>query len=213
MAIRVSLFLFLCFSFQVHSQVAERPDVRVGDKWLFERFDLIKKEVTGTREWRITEMSGEAVKLEGKDSASGNVETRVTDLEGNPVEIGGRKFDPKLVLHSFPLSLGKKWSNKVVFPNEDGTGTVTEDRTCEVLSLEDVSTKAGAFKAYKINCEGAYVFQHNIHRVPMSGRSFSVLWYAPEAKLAIRHEHKRSSPRGGWIAQYVDQLVSLELRK
>ena len=46
MAMRLVLFTILWLSLQAYSQVTARPDYRVGDTWVVERFDLWKNEVT-----------------------------------------------------------------------------------------------------------------------------------------------------------------------
>ena len=213
MAMRLVFLPILLLSLQAYSQVAERPEYRVGDRWLVERFDLMKGEVSGAREWRITEISAASMTQESKDRASGEVTKSIRDLDGNPLEISGRKFDPKYVRYAFPLSVGKKWNAKASYPSLDGNGTVTEERTCEVLAFEDVVTKAGTFKAYKIKCDGAFRIGHIFARRPLVGTSSSTNWFSPEARHSVKLEYWRTQPRGGWGERYVDEVVSFELQK
>ena len=210
---RLVLFTILWLSLQAYPQVAERPDYKVGDKWVVERFDLWKNEVTGSREWSIAQISAASMTQEFRDPASGAVLRRMMDLDGNPLQIAGRRFDPNYPLYSFPLSVGKKWSSKLSYPGLDGNGTVTEERACEVLALEDVVTKAGAFKAYKIRCDGEFRIAHTFVLRPLVGQSFSIDWFSPEVKRSVKLEFSRTQPRGGWGDRYVDEVVSFELQK
>ena len=77
MAMRLVLFTILWLSLQAYSQVTERPDYRVGDKWVVERFDLWKNEVTDSREWRITEISAASMTQEFRNPGSGAVLKRL----------------------------------------------------------------------------------------------------------------------------------------
>ncbi len=205
-------FLFcLCFvSMQVFSQEATRPTHKVGDKWLVERFDLRKKEVTSSRENRVAEISASSLKIELKNPISGNVTTWITDLDGNTLELGGRKFDAPMMAYSFPLAVGKKWKSKFSGPNLARNGDFSEERACEVLAFEDVVTKAGTFKAYKIKCDGTYTNTDGNYR--WGGETFSTRWYSPEVRYSVKHEYKDTGTHGVWN-QYVDQLVSFELQK
>jgi hypothetical protein len=213
MAMRLVFFPILLLSLQAYSQVAERPEYRVGDKWVVERFDLQKGEVSGAREWRITEISAASMTQELRNPASDTVVTQIKDLDGNTLESAGRKFQPNYTLYDFPLSVGKKWNGKASYPSLDGNGTVTEERTCEVLAFEDVVTKAGTFKAYKIKCDGAFRIGHIFVRRPLVGTSSSTNWFSPEARRSVKLEYWRTQPRGGWGERFVEEVVSFELQK
>lgn len=209
MTMRLFLFCFLVLSLQSHAQEAVRPAQKVGNKWVIERFDLWKQEVTSTRENRLVEISDSLMKIESKDASSGNVLTGVVDPDGNVLEFGNRKFDPRLMLYSFPLSVGKTWTFATGSLNPSPAGRVVDKRSCEVLAYEDVTTKAGTFKAYKIKCDGTYEFRGE---QVWGGEIFSTRWYSPDARYFVKHEYKTTGPRGVW-EQYIDQLVSFELQK
>jgi len=213
MAMRLVILPMLLLSLQAYSQVAERPEYKVGDRWRVERFDLMKREATSSREWRIAEMSPASMTQEFKNPVSGAVVTSISDLDGNTLELAGRKFEPSYMWYAFPLSVGKKWNNTVTYPNLDGEGTVTEERACEVLALEDVATKAGTFKAYKIKCDGTFTIAHNRIQRGLAGHSSSTDWFSPEVRRSVKLEFSRTQPRGGWGQRYVDEVVSFELQK
>ncbi len=210
MAKRLFLFWLCCLSLQAYSQEATRPTHKVGDKWLVERFDLWKKEVTDSREHRVAEISASSIEIDLKDPISGNVTTWITDLDGNTLEFEGRKFDSPIMAYSFPLAVGKKWKFKFSGPNPARNGTLTAESACEVLAFEDVVAKPGTFKAYKIKCDGTYRNTAGINT--WGGQTFSTRWYSPEVRYFVKHEFKNTNPRGVWD-QYVDQLVSFELQK
>lgn len=206
--------LWLCFlAVQAYSQEATRPTWKVGDKWLVERFDLWKKEVTDTSEHRIAEISKSSLTTEVKNPVSGQVVTWIRDLDGNTLQFAGRKFDAPIVEYSFPLKLGKKWVSKFGGPNRADPGTFTEDRACEVLAFEDVITKAEKFKAYKIKCDGTYRSTGSYYPQPYSGQVFVTVWYSPEVRHFVKREYKSVPPGGPARDQYIDQLVSFELQK
>ena len=206
--------VFLCL-FGLHalafSQDAARPTVKVGDKWVIETLDNWKQRVTSSREVRVSEVTDSTLKFEIKDSGSGKTTSLIGNLDGNTIESSGRRYDTPRMDYSFPLFVGKKWNSKDSVPSYAGYGVLTVERTCEVLALENVVTRAGTFNAYKIRCEGPYTNTDGRH----GGCCYkfeSTRWYSPEAKYFVKHEYKNFNPRGVWD-NFDDQLVSFELVK
>lgn len=212
MTMRLFLFCVLCFPLPALPQEAPRPEYKVGDRWVVERFDLWKKEVTGSREMRVVEIAPTSLKWELRNLASGNVTPVITDLEGNTLQFGNWKYDSKNAFYLFPLSVGKKWSYKFGGPYTDGNSTFTAEIDCEVLAYEDVETKAGTFKAYQVRCDGPYVNTRTGSGEKSSGHSSMTRWYSPAVKSFVKFEY-RDTWRGTAWNQYVDRLVSFELQK
>lgn len=212
MAMRLLLLCVLWFSLRAFSQEALPPQYKIGDRWVFERFDLAKKEVTASRETRVVEIGPATVKFEQRDLSTGRVTPVITDREGNTLQVGNAKYDSKNAIYSFPLSVGKKWAYKISGDWIDGASTFTAEIDCEVLAHEDVETKAGTFKAYQIRCEGNYVNTRTSSGERVAGRTSGTRWYSPAVKTFVKYE-LRDTWRGSAYNQYVDRLVSFELQK
>ena len=131
--------LFVCLATaSIAAQEVPRPDINIGDRWLYERTDRTKGVADGTREQKLVSKSDAEYRFEFKSSLTGNVTTFVQDLNTNSIEINGRKMTPFVPFYSWPLATGKKWTAQFSGPNTAGTGVYSEERTCEVGRYEGV---------------------------------------------------------------------------
>jgi hypothetical protein len=129
------------FSGSVFAQKADRPEVKVGDQWVFE--DLIGasevKAAVNTRVITYVTPAG----IEGTENGRKLVLT--PDL--NVVESHGYTYTDLRRLN-FPLEVGKTWS----FTDDAALGTGKFHRSCTgaVVSYEKVRVPAGEFDAFKL---------------------------------------------------------------
>jgi hypothetical protein len=163
------------------SAKAERPELRVGDSWSFERTDRssgVKTEVTrkvlavGSEELTIASTEGAAV-TEQKWTRELNY------MSGD----GKRLARPHSQSLAFPLSVGRQW--KV-----DGKGVTAGGRdatlegNCKVSAYEKVSVKAGTFDAFKVECDNEFY----IYGPGTKGTQRLVNWYSPAVQFPVRTE-------------------------
>ena len=195
------------------AQDIPRPELKIGDRWTFERTDRTKKIIEGSRENTVVAKTESEYRFESKSTQSGAVAVYALDMNSNTVEfVGGRRIKPYLPLFSWPLTVGKKWSADYSTPNSAGTGVYEEQRSCEVVANESTLTKAGAFEAVKIVCQGKFRTPDNRGQSTLNGYTESVYWYAPAARRNVRVEYRDGTHQWGVWNNTVDELVSMELK-
>ena len=89
---------------------------------------------------------------------------------------------------SFPLSVGKEWEYSWQFFNEKSNVSLPFKQTYRVVAYEDVQTKAGVFKAFKILVNRQRVrssFDGPGQRLDWGS---SVHWYSPDAKAVVKRQ-------------------------
>ena len=97
----------------------------------------------------------------------------------------------------FPLFVGKKWRDSFVV-RARASGEISGDNLFSVTSsytvvqYETIYTKAGSFKAFRINRRS------DVSLIGATG--FEQYWYAPEVKCIVKYE--RSWMHGGELISY-----------
>jgi hypothetical protein len=160
---------------------AERPEIRVGDSWNFERTERSsgsKTEVTR----KILAVGAEEVSVAATDGADATEQKWTRELNYMSGE-GKRTWRPSAQTLSFPLSVGKEW--KV-----DAKGTTAAAReaslqgACKVSAYEKVTVKAGNFDAFKVECDTEFY----VYGPGVRGTARVVVWYSPAVKFWVRWE-------------------------
>jgi hypothetical protein len=179
-------YLVLFFAQTVWAQeTIEAPVWNVGDRWTY-------KSVTGNT-WtnQVLEIKedlyilkpGGGHSLNGYDKKSMNVKS-ITEEDGKAVETD---FHLRK-LFDFPISVGKKWSDVTTFYPSSGVtrqGKIIYDHDFQVKDIQEVTTPAGRFKAYRI---------HYSQKRRNSRKSGWVdFWYSPEIKNWIKREAEKGS--------------------
>lgn len=88
-------------------------------------------------------------------------------------------WDPPLG-YQHPLAVGKTWTRKHRFTDHVNKRDVEFTGTWKVEALEDVTVRAGTFKAYKV------VYTDNIGNE-------NVQWYSPEVGLFAKQSNRRTA--------------------
>jgi hypothetical protein len=190
------LFMVLCAAPSVGQLLlrADRPDVKVGDSWVYQ------ERIVGTggkRElWlRVTLVDADRIVTETGPALGVWTFTR----DWNPVErkAGDKVFDslkPHMPHFRFPLELGSTW--EAAFEREIvGTSGMRHAKwqwKGRVVAAEAVTVPAGTFQTLKIASDGTYASREG-------GRSWTgshkdTLWYAPEVKRFVKREYEQSAP-------------------
>jgi len=195
----------------------ERPDFKIGDTWTYERFDAFK----GTRESfnrsRVAKLDGDSVEMEITDAESGKVlgkdiytrELRLSLRELGSVRVSNEPAYPYL---SFPLEIGKRWSQKVTQTRAGMSQPIEIDLEGKVVGWEDVSVKAGSFKAIKVEVSGYF------HVTTRMGERVNVsvsdhVWYVPEVKRWVKHAIREEGVGGPPATRGVRRNEVIELRE
>ena len=125
----------------------------------------------------------------------------VTDGEGQALgaaRLRGLPLGRNWTLFDWPLRAGKAWTTSGRLANRAGTPLDVTVRV-SVLAFEDVATKAGTFKAYRVEQAWQTVSSEG------TDRWISTFWYAPEAKALVKFEPSDSR-------QVAWELVSYSLK-
>ena len=181
----------------------EAPVWNVGDKWILREPDgrTLTNEVVDVKDdlFIVKTLSGEGVSnLLAYDKKTINM--KFTILQD------GRKTintDDERKLRDFPLFVGKKWTDTAYRKFTGGSAGYTRFITeFKIEGIEEVTTPAGTFKAYKIL---------RMHTHPESHQSgWMRYWYSPDVKWFIKREVENSPfwPTGNRNRE----LISYELK-
>jgi hypothetical protein len=176
--------LFLLSAISFGQEKAEQPAYKDGEFWHYRVARQNVKTHDSSRtdgEYEIRLVNGESrvyalVGGEKKDEVSGQSVDALKRRLGN-------KDEREMLL--FPLFVGKKW--KTAYQEQSGKTTLRHSVETEVTGFEEVTTPAGAFKAFKLQ------------RVDDNGRSsvsYATHYYSPETRSIIK-TNSQSKARGG----------------
>lgn len=176
----VMLSALSSFAFAQEAPKAERPTFKAGDAWRYERVNADGSRLEVRRE--IKSVSADALTVVVTDTA-GTTEQKWS-LEFNYMSGEGRRvIRPDLQYVSFPLTVGKEWKIKTKGVTAAGQDIAGEG-SCKVQAFEKVTSKAGSFDAFKVDCDlDFYVYGPGVR-----GRERYVYWYSPVVRGEVRAE-------------------------
>lgn len=187
-----------------------RPEVKVGDRWTYQRMDYDANQRRARYEMRVVFAERGVIQVvstqAGKDE---EVDTTYT-AEWNAVTVPGRVFNPHTGWFRFPLRIGDTYpaAFETILPKKGASSR--NERKVSVLGWEEVVVPAGRFRALKIVSEGSY---QRIDNTFASGTSRNVIWYVPEirrwAKITLEN---RPRGRGGAGEHAGEELVDYKLQ-
>lgn len=171
----------------------EGPAVKVGDAWIYNRLDGWNNVLLDISLVRVKRVAAEGIFMEASALDGSNIARIQRTPDFNLVRIEAPRFTkttlPYYPNFSFPLWVGKTWKGKVAFTSTDQPGKeVSADLEVRVVGFESVTVPAGTFFALKIELHGPYRAR-NLEG-SWTGRIEDTLWYAPEARNAVRYEYK-----------------------
>jgi hypothetical protein len=177
-------------AFAQSPSAVEKPELKVGDRWVFRNVDLWKNEETSQFEQKVTAADGDNIDLEATTIASkvnanvGTVFKRKADRStwtfANRSVVEG-----KYVTFAFPLEVGKTWDFQYSAQLRDRK--VAHQVSAKVEAWEDVQVPAGKFKALKVVHSDTYQVRTTDGRT-WSERLTETFWYAPEVKRFVKRE-------------------------
>jgi len=165
----------------------ERPEWRVGDRWVFRRTTVGGGTTVVTYQVTAATADGYTLRLGGLVPEV--TETWTPELHLRAQQIAGRAaalFEPAAMFFAWPLRLGKTWSQTFTFRDSGQAGQyVNEWRVGPVV--ESLLVLAGSFYVVRIERRAA------------GGQLLDTYWYTPRVRYWVKHENHA----GG----YADELV------
>lgn len=182
--------------------VYEAPVWNIGDKWIYRtaKGDLSTREVLDVKKDLFILKTGEAQDLRAYDKKSMNIKFLI-EKSGKQIPSTG-SF--KKVL-DFPMFVGKRWKDTVAGTASISKREVTFDNDFEIQGIEEVTTAAGTFKAFKI-------YHKQTFATTTVNSGWIRYWYAPPIKNIIKIETDKSSYWRGVIWLQDIELTSYELK-
>ncbi len=186
-AMRQQLLLIglLCFSHNIFAESAERPDVHVGDRWVWQHTNGLVNEMDRTQIEDVVEVTDHEIKTRARVKGRPGSGIMAYTKDWNPVDVGSARFAPFLKTLDFPLEVGKKWTgeaDKMLFSNGRHGKFFVKG---EVAALEKIVVPAGTFDAYRINLSLEAAGTDEDVGI---GHTVQTIWYAPSVKRYVKLE-------------------------
>jgi hypothetical protein len=185
-----------------HAQSAGPPTYSVGDEWTLTNGEVLKvvRAEGGSLVMQRSGYSGcpdcvyhynNTLHLLRVERPDGTLPTSTSGFV--PVGSGWKLWD-------FPLEVKKEWRISAAGLNRQGTFNYTID--CRVAAYEDVTTKAGKFKAFKVSRFWSVT-------TLVGGRTFTwtdTVWFAPDVKTTVKYKSLNPNAPDDW------ELASFSLK-
>lgn len=167
-------------------EAVEKPELKIGDRWVVRATDLRKNEDIDRAEFKITGLAGDNIDVSRTVLSSRFAETvgrtmqrkadRATWTFANASILEG-----KYVAFAFPLKVGNKWDYEYRMRNREG-GPTTYTMNANVEAAEEVVVPAGTFKALKVVHSGVW------NSGKWTGTLTETLWYSPQTRWWVKRE-------------------------
>jgi hypothetical protein len=178
------------------AQPAPAPRFVVGDSWTY----------TDGRQIKVVKIEDGAAVMAGSFAVcptcmvhyDRNLAIRkVTDPAGQPVEAAKIDFlalGPDWKFYAFPLEVKKTWS----FSAEALIRGRPQrfDVSVLVTALEDVQTKAGTFKAFRMERTWSTT------QAGQASKFTDVVWFAPSVKFPVKFQSSRAGVKPGELSAH-----------
>ena len=164
------------------AQKAERPDVKVGDRWRLE-----VRLGTGPSAMKLQDLSRvvTSVTAAGIERTDNGLRVVLTpDL--NEIESTSYKHSDSRLL-SFPLELGKQWHCTDEFLSKFIGKEARMNWSVAVVGYEKVRVPAGEFDAFKLEARGSWISGSH------TGEESRTYWYALAARGVVKSEIQDTS--------------------
>ena len=168
-------------TYVVPQEKCELPVWDIGDYWVFQYND---------KNWwshKVVRVENDLYIIQNpNDKYAYGYDTKSLHLKVY-IDSEGKKVIPQTesgLSYDFPLYVGRKWSKTL-------QGILTDNRkqdylyTFQVMSFEKIIVRAGAFRAFKIECERNVIGSGNT--------AISHVWYSPEVKNMVKFQFVTTS--------------------
>lgn len=151
-----------------------RPEWRVGDRWMFRRTPVLGASVMVLHEVVEATPEGYVMRMTRLNTEITRYWTRDFHLQRQTS--GGRplnRFEPPAMYFTWPLHLGKSWTQEFDYQDGRGEGRYTNRWRIEEHA-ERIDVLAGMFLAVRID------------RLGGEGERLDSYWYVPQARYWVR---------------------------
>jgi hypothetical protein len=212
LAVAAAMVLLAAAHAHAHAQeAADRPVLRVGDRWVMARTDLwTGREIARTRTEVGAVDAGSVTVVHRTSSPAGDTAVQeVAALDPETFTFASASRTGSLVELAFPLVVGKKWTSEFRTPSPLPSYVIPHARTAQVEAWETVRVPAGSFQALRISYTdrlmlfiGDGIFPAYVNEK---------VWYAPAAKWPVRRETTVLNPLRKVETQTREELVEYRL--
>lgn len=181
------------------AQRAERPDVRVGDRWEFAVY-YTAPSTAPSRTWQVTAVTPE--RIAGTENGEPLALTRELNVVESPRT---RESNPRLL--AFPLEVGKRWrfESEWLFKPKGSRGKSAVE--VAVVAYERVAVAAGTYDAFRLTSREALSGTSPIGS-QYDGATTRTYWYAPAARAIVK-----AVSHNPYLGTSTVELVALALRE
>ena len=214
MQARLVLVVLLCAGPCVAQSLsrAERPDVKVGDSWVYQDRDVRTGEKRDTS-YVVAAVEADRIVMDTGLSTSGawTFTREVNFIRRKTGAATAQEAKPYWPAFRFPLEVGKTWD--MPFENDVETPTGTRHAKwrwkARVATAEAITVPAGTFQTLRVEAEGTFASQ--INRRSWTGSHTDTFWFSPDAKRYVKRVFDQSVPANGTEDHHVIELVSYKL--
>jgi hypothetical protein len=161
----------------------ERPHVKVGDRWTYQRVNYAARKAGSRYELEVVFSDRGVIQVVStQKSKQEELDTTYT-ADWNAVSTATRVFYPHTGWFKFPMQVGDQYKAAYDTVIAKQNIKARNERQVSVVGWEDVFVPAGKFRALKVVAEGRF---QRVETSSVSGLSRNVIWYVPEIKRWVK---------------------------
>jgi hypothetical protein len=165
-----------------------KPDVKVGDRWVYRRTDRRAKPPTFVYEARVTFVDSRAIHtVLARQGTAKESDATFTPEWNSVVSVDEGVIELEQGLLQFPLSVGRGYRAawEIRRPRV-GAFHVRHERTVKVLGWENIEVPAGKFRALRVQADGFY---RRLDR-QIQDEARNTIWYAPQVRRWVKSSYQ-----------------------
>jgi len=206
-----ALFVFGAACHAQSSAPIARPEVKVGDRWTYQRMDYGANQARGRYEMQVVFADRGVIQVVSTQKfKEEEIDTTYT-ADWNAVSTASRVFYPHTDWLRFPLRIGATYRTGYDTVVAKKGWKTRNEREVTVVGWEEVTVLAGKFRALKIVSDGRF---ERLDKA-LSGTSRNVMWYVPEIKrwAKVTLENRPARGQGKGRGEYTgEELVDYKLQ-
>jgi hypothetical protein len=189
----------------------ERPALKPGDRWAYNRMDYWTNRVTTVRNIEVTSANDKVIQVVATEPGRPEMDETYT-AEWNSVATSLANSTPHSGHLRFPLKIGEShpWKFETIFGPQRNWRSEHE-RVTRVVGWEEITVPAGKFRALKVVQEGDF----RRLDVSVAGKTRTTTWYAPEVKRWVKFLYEDEILTGfqrGPFNKFGEELVSFKVQ-
>lgn len=212
--IRAAAFLLVLVPMLCAAQAeapVERPPLKPGDRWVYNRMDYWTNRVSAVRTIEVASAGERVVQVVATEPGKPEMDETYT-AEWNSVATTVANSTPHAGNLKFPLRVGDSYPS--AYESTFGpqrNWRAQHERIGRVVGWEEITVPAGRFRALKIVVEGDF----RRLDVSVAGKTRTTVWYAPEVKRWVKFLYEDDILTGfqrGPFNKFGEELVSFKVQ-